>query len=199
MKKIAVFLDRDGVINEEVNYLYKPKDLVFIPSAIEAIKILNNKNLLAIVVTNQAGIARGYFSENDVDFLHQYIQNQLSSYSTHIDSFYYCPHHPSEGLEHYLLNCCCRKPEPGMLHQAEIDFGIDLKQSYLIGDKYSDISAGQRVGCKTILVKTGHGSNELKSPSKDINPDYISPDILDAVLWIMEDLKVQNFNYANDV
>lgn len=199
MKQIAVFLDRDGVINEEINYLYKPEDLRFIPSAIEAIKTLNTNNFLTVVVTNQAGVARGYFSEEDVRNLHRYMQDQLNLEDAHIDSFYYCPHHPSEGLGDYLLNCCCRKPKPGLLHQAETDFGLELKSSYLIGDKYSDVLAGQQVGCKVVLVKTGHGMNELKSPPQDIVLDYIATDILDAVLWIIEDVNIQNVNSANNL
>jgi D-glycero-D-manno-heptose 1,7-bisphosphate phosphatase len=193
-KKIAVFLDRDGVINEEVNYLYKPEDLILISSAIEAINILNRNEILTIVVTNQAGVARGYFSEGDVETLHQYIQSILSSHESYVDAFYYCPHHPSEGLGDYLVSCDCRKPKPGMLHQAAVDFGIELNHSYIVGDKYSDIVAGQQAGCKTILVMTGHGANELKLKSIETKVDHIAMHILDAVLWIVKDIYLSKSN-----
>jgi D-glycero-D-manno-heptose 1,7-bisphosphate phosphatase len=195
--RIAVFLDRDGVINEEVNYLCKPEDCVLITSAAEAINILNKNEILAIVVTNQAGVARGYFSETDVDNLHQYMQVVLSTTESHIDRFYYCPHHPSEGLGDYLVNCDCRKPEAGMLYQAGVDFGINLEESYLIGDKYSDIFAGQKAGCKTILVTTGHGSKELTSQKFNTQPDYIATHILDAVLWILKDIALESSSILN--
>jgi D-glycero-D-manno-heptose 1,7-bisphosphate phosphatase len=193
-KKIAVFLDRDGVINEEVNYLYKPEDLILISSAIEAINILNRNEILTIVVTNQAGVARGYFSEGDVETLHQYIQSILSSHESYVDAFYYCPHHPSEGLGDYLVSCDCRKPKPGMLHQAAVDFGIELNHSYIVGDKYSDIVAGQQAGCKTILVMTGHGANELKLKSIETKVNHIAMHILDAVLWIVKDIYLSKSN-----
>lgn len=160
----AVFLDRDGTINEEKNYLYKIEDFEFIPGAPEAIKKLKDEGYLVVVVSNQSGIARGYFDEQAVDRLHHHIQSELFEYGTSIDAFYYCPHHPKAGLGKYKVACECRKGAPGMLLQAARDHNIDLKQSYIIGDKLADIEAGERAGCQSILVLTGYGEATASRP-----------------------------------
>jgi len=148
----AVFLDRDGTLNVEVNYLYKPEDLRFIPGIIEAIRFWNEAGYLVVVVTNQAGVARGYYSEDDVIRLHEYINQQLETAGAHIDAFYYCPHHPEYGIGKYKVDCNCRKPKTGMLEKAISDFDIDVQESYLFGDKPSDIEAGEKLGIKSFLV-----------------------------------------------
>jgi len=154
----AVFLDRDGTINVEKNYLYRIEDFEFIPGAQEAIRRLKDAGYLVIVVTNQSGVARGYFTLKDVHQLHEHMQAELAKYGTAIDAFYVCPHHPSEGGGEYKFDCACRKPAPGMLLQAASDFGIDLHRSFMVGDKVADIEAGQSVGCHTVLVMSGYGS-----------------------------------------
>ena len=160
----AVFLDRDGTINIEKNYLHKIEDFEFIPGAPEAIKKLKDAGFLVIVVSNQSGIARGYFDEQAVMLLHQHIQTLLKSYGTVIDAFYFCPHHPEEGLGDYKVDCDCRKGNPGMLLQAAKEYDIDLQNSFMVGDKLADIEAGKRAGCKSILVLTGYGATTALKP-----------------------------------
>jgi D-glycero-D-manno-heptose 1,7-bisphosphate phosphatase len=156
-KRRAVFLDRDGTINVEKNYLHRIEDFEFIPGAPEAIRRLRSAGYLVFVVTNQSGIARGYFSQKDVDCLHERIQQELMSCGTRIDAFYVCPHHPATGAKELRVACDCRKGSPGMLLRAAEEYDIDLKNSFMIGDKLADIEAGQRAGCQTILVLTGYG------------------------------------------
>lgn len=155
----AAFLDRDGTINVEKEYLYQTKNFEFIPGAIEAIRLLNNAGVLVVVVTNQSGVARGYYSEDDVENLHRYIAAELKLSGAHIDGWVYCPHHP-DGRGSYSLPCNCRKPLPGMLHEAARRYKIDLNKSTMIGDKRADIEAGVAAGCNTILVRTGYGAKE---------------------------------------
>ena len=157
----AVFLDRDGTINVERDYLYKIEDFEFIPGTPEAIRRLKEAGFLVIVVSTQTGVGRGYYSEDDVDRLHRHIQQQLAAYGTCIDAFYFCPHHPEQGEGAYRTDCDCRKGEPGMILQAASEYGIDLEQSWMIGDKLADLEAGERAGCRTILVLTGYGEQTL--------------------------------------
>ena len=191
-KNIAVFLDRDGTINEEVGYLDCLDKLKIIPAAYEAIRLINLSGMKAIVVTNQAGVARGFFSEEFVRQTHEILQTALQQGKASIDKFYYCPHHPTEGTGIYLHNCNCRKPLPGMLLQAADDLDIELGKSYMIGDTCRDMETAKKAGVKGILVKTGYGREELLDFGSDVvvadnKPDFIAEDILDAVKWIMKD------------
>ena len=156
-KKPAVFLDRDGTINVDKDYLHKVEDFEFIPGSLEAIKTLKDAGYSVIVVTNQSGVARGYFSLDDVTRLHEHIQQALEAAGTAIDAFYVCPHHPEKGLGEHRKECDCRKGRPGLLLQASADLGIDLQRSFMIGDKIADIEAGENAGCQPILVQTGYG------------------------------------------
>ena len=149
-KNIAVFLDRDGTINEEVGYMDNLNKLKIIPTAYEAIRLINKSCMKAIVVTNQAGVARGFFSEQFVSQTHEIIQNYLLQNNATIDKFYYCPHHPTEGVGIYLRNCNCRKPLPGMLLQAANDLNIELKSSYMIGDTCRDMETAKKGGVQGI-------------------------------------------------
>ena len=160
-KQPAVFLDRDGTINVEKDYLHKIEDFEFIPGAPEAIKRLKEAGFLVIVVSNQSGVGRGYFDEQAVDKLHRHMQSKLAVHNTSIDAFYFCPHHPEKGLGNYKVVCDCRKGEPGMLLQAAKEYDIDLQKSFMIGDKLADIEAGQRAGCHALLVLTGYGQSVL--------------------------------------
>jgi len=155
--KRAVFLDRDGTINAEKNYLHKPEDWEWIPGAVEAIRGFNELGFLVIVITNQAGIARNYFEAKDVEALHKYVDKLLNKENARIDAYYYCPHHPDFGDK---IVCSCRKPEIGLILQAQKDFDIDLSSSFMIGDKATDIESGNRAGMTSILVATGYGSGE---------------------------------------
>jgi D-glycero-D-manno-heptose 1,7-bisphosphate phosphatase len=186
----AMFLDRDGVINQEVHHLGDPALLELIPGAAVAIAKLNALSIPAIVITNQSGVARGYYTETDVNLVHRSIQQLLASAGAHIDRFYYCPHHPTAGIGTYRTECTCRKPQPGMLLQAAQDYNLDLTNCYLVGDKDSDIMAGWAVGCKTMLVKTGHGMTHLQNWQLDRQPDWIGDDLLQVInLAISEESK----------
>jgi D-glycero-D-manno-heptose 1,7-bisphosphate phosphatase len=162
----AVFLDRDGTINVEKDYLHRVEDFEFIPGAPEAIRRLKDAGFLVVVVSNQSGVARGFFSLDEVEKLHSHLQTELARFGTSVDGFYVCPHHPTEGVGPYRQNCDCRKGNPGMLLQAAADFDVDLKASFMVGDKAADIEAGERAGCRSLLVLTGYGEGEAeKVPS----------------------------------
>ena len=182
--KIAVFLDRDGVITQDPpHYAYRLDQLKLIPKSAEAIRLLNKNNFQVIVVSNQSGVARGYYKEKDLMKFNYALEEELKKDDAYIDAIYYCPHHPEAKIERYKINCNCRKPKPGMLKKAAKELNIDLKLSFMIGDKLSDIEAGKRAGCKTIIVKTGYGIEELKN--KTINCDYIADDLYYAVKHIL--------------
>ncbi|MFW9827331.1 MAG: D-glycero-beta-D-manno-heptose 1,7-bisphosphate 7-phosphatase [Candidatus Thorarchaeota archaeon] len=166
-KKKAIFLDRDGVINKEISYLSHPDDFKFIEGSIEALKILKQKNYLLIIITNQAGIARGYFSEDTLKKIHTKMLSMLKENSIEIDDIYYCPHHPD-----FSGPCNCRKPKPGMILKAKSKFDIDLSYSYMVGDTLTDIETGKAAQCKTVLVLTGYGCEEQKRINS-IVPDLI--------------------------
>ena len=153
----AVFLDRDGTINVEKDYLIDPTEFEFIPGVPQALKKLQDAGYLLVVVTNQSGVARGFFSLKDVEQLHAHMSELLKGYGVQLAGIYSCPHHPSSGVGDYRKECDCRKGKPGMLQRAARELGIDLQRSFMIGDKDADIQAGQAAGCKSYLVKTGHG------------------------------------------
>jgi len=191
-KNAAVFLDRDGTINEEVGYLDSIDKLNLFPNSAEAIRLINQSGMKTVVMTNQSGVAKGYFTEEFVRTVHERIQEILRGKGAFIDAFYYCPHHHSEGVGHYLQSCACRKPEAGMLIEASKELDIDLMRSYTVGDMLKDIQVAHAVGAKGILVKTGYGidtiEKDLTSHSPEIcKPNYIADDILDAVNWIIKD------------
>ena len=162
----AVFLDRDGTINVEKNYLIDPADFEFIPGVPQALKRLQNAGFLLVVVSNQAGVAKGYFTEEQVELLHQHMRTLLAAYQVAVSGIYFCPHHPTSGLGKFLRDCDCRKGKPGLLLRAAADLGIDLSNSYMVGDKLADIEAGESAGCLTFLVKTGYGEQFLREAAK---------------------------------
>ncbi len=178
----AVFLDRDGTINVEKEYLYRCEDFEFIPGVPQAIARLNRAGYLVIVVSNQSGIARGMYREADVDKLHVYINRQLRAFNARIDQFYYCPHHPDVGVEPYRRQCTCRKGQPGMLLRAAEEFLVDLDASYMIGDKVADIDAAVAAGCTPMLVLTGYGVKTRGRIDADI---AVYPDLPAAVEAIL--------------
>lgn len=164
----TVFLDRDGTINIEKNYLYKPEEFEFIKGVPEAIHKLNEAGYLVIVVTNQSGIARGYYSEEDLNILHEHINQELEKKNAHIDKYYYCPHHPTEGIGKYRMTCKCRKPGVGLYEDAMRDFDIDVKHSWIAGDRLRDLNAADYFGMQKALVLTGYGLGEQKI-AKDVD------------------------------
>lgn len=156
--RACVFIDRDGTLNVEKNYLHAYSEWEWIPGAKEALKALHARGFLNIVVTNQAGIARGYYDAAAVEHLHALVDRDLREVGAHIDAYYYCPHHPQFGA---VRDCACRKPAPGMLLQAQQEWGIDMTRSWMVGDKMSDIEAGLAAGVRCILVATGYGHEEM--------------------------------------
>ena len=171
--KRAIFLDRDGVINKEVNYLSNPDDLELIDGVIEALKILRNLGYLLIIITNQAGVARGYFTESTLLKIHEKLIRILEKNDVHLDDIFYCPHHPD-----FTEICECRKPKPGMILSAQKKYDIDLNESFMVGDTLNDIQTGINAGCKTVLVLTGYGNEEAKKIG-EVKPDYIFKNLLD--------------------
>lgn len=191
-KNTAIFLDRDGTINDEVGYLDHENKLQIIPAAFEAVRLINESGMKAVVITNQAGVAKGLLTEKFVRKINGQIQSALLERGALIDRFYFCPHHPSEGNDPYRKICDCRKPEPGLLHQAAADLDIDLARSYLIGDRLRDIETAHRAGARGILVMTGYGQDLMQQAGPDQanefnQPDHIAKNILEAVCWILKD------------
>ena len=185
----VVFLDRDGTLNKEVNYLYKPEDMELFSDVPESIKRLNQAGYKVVVITNQAGVARGYYTEEDVNRLHQYMNQLLEKEGAEIDAFYYCPHHPVHGIGAYKKVCNCRKPGTGMFEMAEKDFPVDRAASYMIGDKLLDTEAGQKFGVTSILVGTGYGAELHKEQQENgEKPPYVhyAADLEQAAQWILE-------------
>lgn len=175
-KSRAVFLDRDGTICEDVNYLARAADLKLFPFAAEAVKLLNDNGFLVILITNQSGIGRGFFDENTLREIHRKLVADLADYNAKLDRIYYCPHVSGD-------DCRCRKPKIGMIEQAAEDFAIDLEASWTIGDKAIDVEAGFNAKTKTALVLTGYGRNEIKK--LEAEPDLEAENLLTAVKRII--------------
>jgi D-glycero-D-manno-heptose 1,7-bisphosphate phosphatase len=186
----ALFLDRDGVVIEEVGYLSDPEQIRLTPGAGHAIASVNQAGIPVVVITNQAGVARGYFSEEQVATVHARLDEMLARFGAKIERYYFCPHHPKHGIGPYAIECECRKPQPGMLLQAAQDLGLDLASSILVGDKACDIEAGQTAGCCTILVRTGYGREyEAQYQASDRRPpDQIRDTLADAIAWALPQL-----------
>ncbi len=176
----ALFLDRDGVLIEEVEYLARPAQVKLIAGAAACIRAANVAGWRVVVVSNQSGVARGLFPESVLPDVHRVIAEKLGE--AEIDGFYYCPHHPTHGQGHYRIDCDCRKPKPGMLVQAARELGIDLAKSWLIGDRLTDLQAGASAGCRTILVQTGYGlATTIRSPNPSLNLLAVVPSIAEAI------------------
>lgn len=185
MSHPAVFLDRDGTLLEEAGYLDRLDRLVFFPYSVDAVRLLNRANFPVVIVTNQAGIARGIFKEAFVAEAHEYITARLSAGGARVDGFYYCPHHPEAVIEQYRKSCECRKPQPGLLRQAATDLDLALDRSFVVGDRWHDLEAGQRVGARGVLVRTGYGRTEERSPRSGVTPTAIVDNLMEAVSWIL--------------
>ncbi len=180
-----MFLDRDGTINVEKNYVYRIEDFEFIEGAPEAIRKLNDAGFAVIVLSNQSGIARGLYTIKDVLALQQHIKNELRKFRAHIDGFFYCPHHPEGIVEQYKTVCACRKPAIGLVQEAEKRFHITRNGSWMIGDSLSDIRMGVKASLKTILVRTGYGiKTESQLLELSIKTDYIADNLFSAVEWL---------------
>jgi D,D-heptose 1,7-bisphosphate phosphatase len=191
-KNIAVFLDRDGTICEEVGYLSSPEQIRLISGAGEAIRLLNEHGLKAVVVTNQSGIARGFFSEERLGEIHRELCRQIRAEGAFLDAIYFCPHHPTEGEGPHRRPCDCRKPASGLILRAASELGIDLKRAYCVGDRLADLKCGMRVGAKGVLVLTGYGKEESSLIGDDPGrrPSSVAADLREAVQWILKDLRM---------
>jgi D-glycero-D-manno-heptose 1,7-bisphosphate phosphatase len=191
MKQVAVFLDRDGTLSEEVGYVNHLSRFKLFPWTAEAIKKLNQAGIKAILATNQAGVARGYFTEDLIGEVHNKLVEELAKTEAYLDAIYYCPHHPSAGQPPYRANCECRKPKPGLLYKAADEHNIDLSRSFMVGDKYTDVELGQRIGIKGVMVMTGYGIGEYQYQRQNWPqmPDKIAENLLTAVDWIISQVK----------
>lgn len=180
LHKKAVFLDRDGVINREKGYITTWEDFELLPHVADAIRQIHENDFLVIVITNQSGIAKGLYTEKNVQMIHQQLDHLLQKSGAKIDAYYYCPHHPEGIVPEYTKVCNCRKPDNGMILQAAKDYNIALENSFLIGDSERDILAGRKSGCITYGVRSGHGF-----PDPDIQPDDIADNLFEAVKAIL--------------
>jgi len=184
----AVFLDRDGTLNVDSGYPSSLAEIELLPGAIEAVKLLNAHNLPVIVITNQSGVARGMFSEEDVQAIHVGMKQMFANAGAVITDFYYCPYHPTKGRGKYLLDSDCRKPKSGMFLDAAKDYELKLESCYMVGDKLSDVEAGLRLNMPGILVTTGEGKKQalkaLNDPEQP-QPTIVVADVLAAAAYIV--------------
>jgi histidinol-phosphate phosphatase family protein len=174
----AVFLDRDGTIARDVHYCRRPEDFEILPTVPDAIRLLNENGFKVVVITNQSGVARGYFTEETLAQIHDKMRRELARYGASVDAVYYCPHHPDD-------RCECRKPKTALFQRAAEEHDIDFDVSYVVGDMQMDVAAGKALGCHTILVTTGPGKGEdIVDP-----PDYVADSLLQAAHWITKQAK----------
>ena len=183
----AVFLDRDGTVNEEVGFVNHIDRFRIFPWSGPAIRRLNQAGLLSVLVTNQSGVARGYFPETLVQETHARLQEELARFSARLDAIYYCPHHPDGKLQEYRKTCDCRKPAPGMLHRAAQELGLDLRASFVVSDRYQDLSMGFQAGTRGVLLLSGYGKGEYAyfRGSWPRPPDFVAAQLLEGVEWIL--------------
>ena len=184
----AIFIDRDGTINEDTGYVSTPDELIIYPWAAEALRLINESGLKAIVITNQSGVARSLYTEDALRAIHTRMAELLEREGARVDAIYYCPHHPEIGDEQYRRACQCRKPQPGMLEQAAREHDIDLSSSYVIGDKASDMNLAANAGARGALVLTGYGSETLANRERwPCEPAIVADNLLEAVKLILDE------------
>jgi D-glycero-D-manno-heptose 1,7-bisphosphate phosphatase len=183
----AIFLDRDGTLNVEDGHITSPERFRLYSFAAEAVRLINQSGWKAIVLTNQSGIARDYFTEATLAEIHELMRESLRLQGARLDAIYYCAHHPDYGSSRYRLVCDCRKPKPGLAETAARDFNLDLNRCYVIGDRYRDIEAGHAAGARGVMVMTGYGHEEYETDRDrwPRQPDHVAEDLLDAVKWIL--------------
>jgi D-glycero-D-manno-heptose 1,7-bisphosphate phosphatase len=185
--KPAIFLDRDGTLSHEVGYVNHPSRFRLYPWSVDAVRAINGAGWLAVLVTNQAGVARGYFPEVVVQEVIRRLEDAMAAGGARLDGLYVCLHHPTLGEPPYRRDCDCRKPQPGMLKRAEAELGADLSRSWVVGDRRSDLQLAWNAGARGALVQTGYGRGELEylSPRWDRGPDLVAAHTLEAVERIL--------------
>jgi len=182
-------MDRDGTLSHEIGYVNHPSRFRLFSYAVDAVRLVNRSGFLAVLVTNQAGVARGYFPESVVHEVHAGVVAALAAGGARLDGLYYCPHHPSAGEPPYRRDCDCRKPRPGLVRRAAEELGIDLARSYVIGDRHGDLQLAWSVGARGVMVKSGYGLGELTyhAPSWPRPPDLVAEDLLEAVQLVLDE------------
>ena len=188
MTNQAIFLDRDGTLNEEDGHITSPEKFRLYSYAAEAVRLINQSGRMAVVLTNQSGVARNFLTEATLLQIHERMEESLRLQGARIDAIYYCAHHPDYGSPPYRLDCDCRKPKPGLVERAARDFNLDLSRCYVIGDRYRDIEAGQVVGARGVMVMSGFGREEYDAGRQrwPRQPDHIAENLLEAVNWILD-------------
>jgi D-glycero-D-manno-heptose 1,7-bisphosphate phosphatase len=180
VEQVGLFFDRDGTLNTELDFLSRPEELQLIPNAARAIREANEFGVKVFIFTNQSGIARGLFTETDLEAIHRRLLAMLAHEGARVDAIYFCPHHPDYGKTPYRKSCTCRKPKPGMLKKASKEYGIKLSRSFVIGDRFIDMQAGKAAGCRTALVLTGYGSVERSECLDAGIADFVASDAYEA-------------------
>ncbi|MGE5243212.1 MAG: D-glycero-alpha-D-manno-heptose-1,7-bisphosphate 7-phosphatase [Betaproteobacteria bacterium] len=188
MSVAAVFLDRDGTLVEEGGYLDRIDRVVLYPWTIDAIRVLNRAGLRVVLLTNQAGVARGYFPEAVVAEIHAYLDARITEGGARIDAYYYCPHHPDGTVAEYAKRCNCRKPARGLVDRAVEDLGVDPATSFVVGDRWHDIRLARVVGARGLLVRTGFGASEERRAPADLAADAVVDNLAQASSWILQHL-----------
>ncbi len=186
----AVFLDRDGTINEQMGYINHICRFQLLFGAAEAIKKLNDAGIPVVIISNQSGLARGYFPETLLDEVHEKMRGLLAEKGAHVDGIYFCPHHPEAKEKRFRAVCNCRKPKPGLVLEAAKQLDLDPERSYVVGDRWSDIKTAANCGARSVLVRTGYGRGDEQyiGPQQEIQPDYIAEDLMAAVQWILQEI-----------
>ena len=184
----AVFLDRDGTLIHDVGFLSRPGQVRFFPWTLDALRAFNRAGLKVVVVSNQSGVARGYFDLEAVDRVHRHIDAQLAAAGVRIDAYYYCPHHPQGTVAAFAQACACRKPARGLVDRAAADLGVDPGRSFVVGDRWVDVRLARAVGGRGLLVRTGEGEAESAAPPDDVSADAIVSNLIEATGWILRAL-----------
>jgi histidinol-phosphate phosphatase family protein len=186
MRRPAVFLDRDGTMIREVQFLRRPEDLVWLPATVEAIRLLNRAGFVVCVTTNQSGVGRGLYTEADVQVLHDLMTSTLEAAGARVDAWFYCPHHPDATVTALRQVCECRKPRPGMIRRAAERFPLDLDRSFVIGDRLTDVGLAASVGARGVLVRTGYGEHTIAEQAGAASgAALIAADLMEATAWLL--------------
>lgn len=181
----AVFLDRDGTLNEDVGYVDRLERLRLFPWSLDAVRLLRRAGYAVVVVTNQGGVARGFLSEAFVDEVRRVIERRLDAIGERLDGHYHCPHEPHAPVAAYRRQCDCRKPLPGLVHRAARDLDLDPERSVVVGDKWSDVGLARAAGARGVLVRTGYGRSQEQAPPAGVRADAVVDTLMDAASWIL--------------